>query len=714
MATIAEALALAVRHHQAGNIAQAEQLYRQVLLADAGNPEALHLLGVLACQVGQYAMAVDFNRQALVRNPTRASTHFNLASAYHGLGRREEAVDCYREAIRLRPDYADACYNLGNLLRELGRLDEAVASYREAVRLRPNFPEGWGNLGATLADQGLSDEAVASYRRALDLRPDFPDAHYNLGNALKEMGRLEEAEECYRQALRLRPDHYGAYTNLGNVFKDQGRLGEAHACYRQALQLQPTFAGAHSNLGNVLRDQRRLSEAEDCYRQAVRLEPNSAEAHFHLAICLADQGRLDEAETSYRMALRLRPDYPDALNNLGNTLRHLDRLDEAVDCYHGALRLRADFAGAHNNLGIAVGELGRFEEAEACYCEALRLRPDYHEARFHLAHLWLQRGDFARGWPEYEWRWHTEGFVRPTFQQPHWDGSDLAGRTILLQAEQGLGDMIQFIRYAPLVKQRGGRVVVQCPPPLREVFQTCRGIDELVPQGTTLPAFDVYAPLLSLPGLMDTTVDNVPADIPYLAAHPQKVQQWQPELERLGRGVRVGIVWQGSRVYRNDRRRSVTLAQFEPLARLPGVRLVSLQVGAGVEQLATIGERWPICDLGSCFDPSSFADAAAVLSGLDLLVSVDTALVHLAGALGRPVWLALPFAPDWRWLLEREDSPWYPGLRLFRQQRPGQWAEVFERMAAALGELQGMSHGDDCGSAGPRHQAPPDGRPVAG
>jgi hypothetical protein len=319
----------------------------------------------------------------------------------------------------------------------------------------------------------------------------------------------------------------------------------------------------------------------------------------------------------------------------------------------------------------------------ASYEQALRIEPDYVPARWNRALASLLLGNFEQGWVEYEWRWKRKQQPQRSFRQALWDGRELSGRTILLHAEQGLGDTLQFIRYAPLVKERGGRVIVECQPSLLELLGSCRGIDVLEAQGSALPEFDVQAPLLSLPRILGTSLATIPANVPYVVADAELVGRCRQELEAVP-GFRIGIAWQGSTMHKRDRQRSLPLGRFEPLARLPGVRLLSLQVGAGADQLRDLGDRFPIADLGGRFDPWSLRDAAAVISVLDLVISVDSAMAHLAGALGVPIWLLLPFASDWRWLLEREDSPWYPTMRLFRQSEPGDWDGVFDRVTNAL------------------------------
>ncbi len=587
MPTLEETLALAVQHHQAGDLALAEPLYRYILSVDPSNAVALHLLGVLE----------------------------------HQRGSNDLALDLIARGLRLKPDYAEAHSNLGVVLRELGRLDKAIACHREALRQRP----------------------------------DFADAHNNLGVALRELGRLDEAVQCYRQALSWQPNDAATHNNLGIALQEQGKLDEAGASYRESLRLQPDYAEAHSNLAGALREQGHLAEAIARYRQALSCNPNSAAVHHNLGLALQEAEQFPEAVAHLRQSLACQPSSADACNTLGVALLELDQVAEAEASYRQALRLRPDHALAHRNLGLAL----------------------------------LLQGRFAEGWPEYEWRRRCPEYTMPSFPQPWWDGSALAGQTILLSAEQGLGDTLQFVRYARLAKERGaGRVVVGCPKPLERLLANCPGVGRVVSSTAELPPFDVQISLLSLPGIFQTAVDTIPAAVPYLAADSESVQRWKQELGSPGE-FWVAIAWQGN-PSNADRRRAAPLAQFASLARIAGIRLVSLQKGHGSDQLPPLAAQLGIVDLGSRVD--DFLDTAAVLANVDLVVTVDTALAHLAGALGVPVWVALRFAADWRWLRQRDDSPWYPTMRLFRQTEPGNWEGVMARMAQ---ELAGLVAGRD-------------------
>jgi Flp pilus assembly protein TadD len=494
-----------------------------------------------------------------------------------------------------------------------------------------------------------------------------------------------QAEAAFRQVVQADPGRADAWALLAESCLFQGRFAEAETGYRQALRLAPGPAQSHANLGVALVQQGKLAEAAASYREALRLQPDHVDALSNLGAVLVDLEQEDEAVACLRQALQLAPGAVRALNNLGRALIEKEQFPEAEAHLRQALRLQPNYAKAHANLGVTLMKQGRHDEAVAHLQQAVRLEPGYADAHKNLAMVWLQQGNYAKGWPEYEWRWRCKEFTPPVYAQPAWDGGPLAGRTILLYAEQGLGDTLQFVRYAPLVQARGGRVVVHCQRPLLPLLLRCRGIDQVVPRGAPLPPFDVHAALLSLPLLFGTTLATVPADIPYLFADETLVASWRRELAALP-GFKVGIAWQGSTGYGGDRERSTRLAYFEPLARLPGVRLLSLQKGYGSEQLAEAAGRFPVEDLGNRLDETSgaFMDTAAVMKCLDLVITVDTSLGHLAGGLGVPVWVTHPFAPDWRWQWGREDSPWYPTLRFFRQTEWGRWEPVFARMAEEL------------------------------
>jgi tetratricopeptide (TPR) repeat protein len=613
-----------------------------------------------------------------------------LGNAYSALqsGNYLAAEQIYRQILQHAPDNADVWCALGVTCRARGGIDEAVSAYNEALRLRPNFLEALVNLGNVFSSRGEYEPAIDHYRKALQLKPDYPEALNNLGAALRQVGRLDEAIVNYRAALRLRPNYADAHCNLGDALLTKGFPDEAISHQRQALDLNPNLAVAHNNLGCALVKVGKHEEAVAHHHEALRLRPRYYEAYTNLGNALLAQRKLDEALACQQEAIRLNPNFAESYYNQGIALAELDRLDDALDSYRQALRLKPDHAGALENTGSVLLNQGKPAEALASFEHALAIDPQAPSVHLARALVRLMMGDYEQAWPDYEWRWKCKEFTPPPYSQPLWDGSPLDGRTILLCAEQGLGDTLQMIRYVPLVKERGGTVIVNGPKPLHPLLSRCPAIDRLVEPGAALPEFDVHLSLMSLPFRFGTTLATIPAEVPYLTADPGLVAEWKQKLSG-HEGFRVGIAWQGNPGFAADRLRSFPLDLFESLARVEGVQLVSLQKGAGTEQLKELAGRFPVIDLGSALDEASgpFMDTAAVMMNLDLVVTPNTSLAHLAGALGVPVWIALDYASEWRWLLHRDDSPWYPTARLFRQSRPGAWPDVFERIAGALRAL---------------------------
>jgi Flp pilus assembly protein TadD len=473
-----------------------------------------------------------------------------------------------------------------------------------------------------------------------------------------------------------------------------GRLKEAEALYRQILAKQPNEPDALNLLGVLAMQTGRYDLAVNLIQRGIVARPDFAEAHFNLGYAHQHHGRLDDAIASYRRALDLNPEYPDGYNNLGNALRSKGNFDEAIACYRRALALRPDHLDAHNNLGAALQESGGLEEATtslgeavACYRKAIELNPTFADAHFNLGMALLLLGDFERGLPEYGWRWKCKEFAsqRREFPQAQWDGGDLRGRTIFLYTEQGLGDAIQFLRYCRLVSERGGKVIVECQPALKRLLRGVAGIEQIVGRGEPLPHFDVQCPLLTLPLVLATTRQNIPSLVPYLKADEQAVKRWAQRFASDDRRLKVGLCWAGSPKFRADQLRSPReLALFAPLGKVQGVSWYSLQKGAAAEQAKHPPAGLNLVDWTS--ELADFADTAALIANLDLVVTSDTAVAHLAGALGKPVWTLLSFVPDWRWMLDRADSPWYPTMRLFRQPKPGDWRSTIDQVIYALAD----------------------------
>jgi tetratricopeptide (TPR) repeat protein len=511
-----------------------------------------------------------------------------------------------------------------------------------------------------------------------------------LGEALQQArqlfgaGQLSQAEAIYRQLLAAAPQAAELWQEMGMLQVKAGRADAAVEFLLKSTSLEPATAAYHSNLGAVYRLLKRTDEAVASFRRAVECSAPAAELCNNLALALKDAGQTADALPWFDEALRIRPDYANGHFNRGNLLLDIGRLDEAVASYRQALALKPNDAGALCKLGVAYYDQGRMEQALACFDRALEIQPNYPEVRRNRSLVWLARGEYSKGWREFEWRLESEGFAKPEFSQPRWDGSPLAGRTLLVHAEQGLGDTLQFIRYVPLVEQCGGAVRVEAQAALLPLLKQS-GFGKWLAEPDAIGHFDVYCPLLSLAGYLPDRSGQPYWRQRYLAADSGLVARWAARLNEFA-GFKVGIAWAGNPGHAHDRFRSVCVANFAPLAEIPGIRLVSLQKGAGREQLGELGGRFDLVDLGGELDETAgaFMDTAAVIANLDLVITVDTAIAHLAGGLGAEVWVALQLSPDWRWLTAGETTAWYPSMRLFRQRQFDAWPEVFEELARAL------------------------------
>ncbi len=543
---------------------------------------------------------------------------------------------------------------------------------------------------------GRLSQAEAIYRQILQAQPKHPDALHLLGLVAHDVGRHDIANELINQAIALHPSS-SMYCNLSIVQKAQGKLDNAIDSCRQAIALDPGFFDAHYHLGNALQGQDKLDEAAVSYQRALQLRPDFAEAHNNLGIVQRALGRLDAALESYRKALAFKPDYPAALVNLANVLMDQGELEAASDYYDKALACEPDSAEACNSLGIALHAQGRLEEALEWYFKALSLQPGFADAEVNLSLLLLYMGRFEPGWRHFRTRVSTELkrclVFAPDFPFPKWQGEPLAGKALLLWPEQGLGDEIQFCRYVALLKAGGVRhITLVCKRPLVELFRSLQGVDTLLDldtalaPGFVLPPHDFWSLLLDVPGYCQTGIGDIPATLPYLHADPVEVRKLAPILAGL-EGLKVGLCWKAGKGYVPGADRSFDVAVFTTLFGLPGARYFSLQPDTRAEFLAAAGSSG--VDLGHEIDAIGppFQETAALISQLDLVITCDTSIGHLAAALGKPVWVLLPFVSDWRWMEQREDSPWYPNTRLFRQSKRGDWPSLIERVAERLREV---------------------------
>jgi len=580
--------------------------------------------------------------------PAGIEQKFQQAIALHQQGRLADAERVYTQILQRDPNHIDALNLLGMVALQTKRLERGIRLIEKVLRIDPGVASAHNNRGIALRDLERLGEAVASYDRAIALKPDFAQAYNNRGVALKELERLEEAVASYDRAIALKPDYAEAYSNRGLALRDLNRLDEAVASYDRAIALKPDYAEAYSNRGIALRDLKRL----------------------------------DEAIASYDRAILLKPDYAGAYSNRGTALRSLNRLDEAIASYDRAIALKPDYAEAYSNRGVALCDLKRFAEAAASCDQAIALKPRDAGAYYNKSLSCLATGDLARGWKLFEYRKKIpEAFGFRPYPRPLWLGEvPPAGKTVFLYWEQGLGDTVQFCRYAGLVQARGARVVMSVQDPLVRLLRQLEPRIEIMGADQEPAAFDLHCPLMSLPLAFATTLETIPSAPRYLAAIPELKAQWAARLPR-GSRPRIGLAWSGSPAHPNDHNRSMQPGQLQPLLSFDAdwfclqkeFRAGDAAAFRGCPRIAFLNEG-----------VQDFADTAAVIDQLDLVIAVDTSVAHLAGALGKPVWILLPFSADWRWLLDRDESPWYPSARLFRQPRIDDWSSVIAQVTSEL------------------------------
>lgn len=713
---IGQALAQAVSLQRGGQFAQSERLCRAVLQARPAEPTALHLLGVCLLQQGRYADAEQALAQTLRVQPRQAAALTNRGIALQALRRFDEALGCYEQALALEPRQPATLNMRGLVLMELKRHDEALASFDAAVQIAPGFAEGWCGRANALTELRRYEEALDSLDRAEALRADYGEALSNRSIVLNLLRRHEQALAAAQRAARLLPDRAIVHRNLGDAYAGLSRYDDALACFSRAIDLDPrdglayaARAGVQRLLGQhglaahdleralerlgeqpnlLVAQSQALTSAErpeaalEVAERALAREPDSLEALAARAAALSAMRRMEEALSTYDRLVALRPDDTEIRCVRANVLNDLGRSEEALAEFDAIIREGEPSAAILHDRAIVLAAMGRLDEAVAGFAQASERDPTLMEAQWNESLFRLQLGQYEKGWRKYETRRQKQDFVdnAPKLRRPLWNGSDSpAGRTIVLHGEQGLGDVIQFARYAPLVAARGATVYVGAYKPLERLLRTLRGIAGVISIGDPMPPYDLHAPLMSMPAAFATTLETVPAEIPYLHAEPGLIESWKARLDASGR-PRIGLAWSGNPSHANDHRRSMRLAQLAALFSFPAqfVCLSKLVRDADREDMRRFGILHPGDEL------TDFAETAALTTLMDLVISVDTSIAHLAGALGRPVWLLLSNPPDYRWMLDRRDSPWYPTARLFRQPTPGDWQAVVARMALEL------------------------------
>ncbi|NTW68854.1 MAG: tetratricopeptide repeat protein [Chlorobiaceae bacterium] len=698
----------ALKFHQKGELTEAETLYEEILQHQPEQVDALHFLGVIALQKKNHEKAVELFTKAIEIYPHHAVFYSNQGLAHYGLKQFEAALASFDKVIALKPDYAEAYLNRGMVLYDQGAFEDALASFEKALDLKPDFAKAYFYKGVLLHDLNQLDVALASFDQAIALKPDYAEAHANRDLVLKDLvppppsndltaaqinakfqqalilhqqGQIAQAKVFYEQILKVLPKHVDARHLLGVIALQSKEYQKAVDLIDQAIAIYPDNATFYSNRAIALKELKQFEHALANFDKAIALNADYAEAYSNRGNTLYGLRMFDEALKSFDRAIALKPDFPEAHSNRGNTLQELNLFDAALECYDKAIDLKADYPEAFSNRGLTLQQLNRFDEALESFEQAIALKADFPDAWLNKALALLQRGNFKSGWKLYEWRWKYEKFTSPhrNFMQPLWLGKEsLEGKTILLHAEQGLGDTIQFSRYVHSVAELGAHVILELPQPLYGLLKNLDGVTHAVTQGDPLPEFELHTPLLSLPFAFNTELDSIPSARQYIKTDPIKLEHWK---SRLGvkKAPRVGLVWSTS--VKPDKNRNIALAEL--IQQLPGgFEYVSLQKEIEDHDRETLQISAEIVHFDD--ELEDFSDTAALSELMDVVISIDTSVAHLAGALGKPVWILLPFTPNWRWLLDRADSPWYDSARLYRQQHFGDWQSLLEKVARNL------------------------------
>jgi tetratricopeptide (TPR) repeat protein len=646
-----QALQRAVNFHQKGLLVDAAKIYTDILKIQPGHYDSLHMLGVVKFQQGQAA----------------------------------EALPLLEAALKIQPESPELLSNYGMVLRALQRPADALAAYDKALKAKRAYPEALANRGHLLTDLGRLDEALESFDRAIMARRGFVDALIGRGIALIRLKRQNDALVSFERVLTIDPRNLDALTLRAGPLYDLKRYDESIATSNKAIEVNPRLAVAYYNRGVALGALGRHAEAAASYDLAIALNPTYVDALFNRGNALEETNRLAEALASYDQVFALAPEHSRAWNNRGNVLLKLQRHEEAIECYKKAIAIDPQYGECYYNHGNALLELERIPEAFDYYTKAVALRPDHPDIPFNEGMTRLLLGDLREGLKRYEGRFdkREQAPLRRGFSQPFWNGGDLNGKRILLHSEQGLGDTIQFARYIPLVARKGGEVILEVQTELKTLLTNVEGVTQIVGRGERLPDFDVHHFLVSLAMVMGTELETIPAEVPYIYPAPDRVAKWQERMPRTGK-LRVGLVWSGNPLVKTDAKRSIGLAKLAPLLDMTEVQFFSLHKQVRPADAPLLGNL-PIVHFGE--ELQDFADTAAVISQLDLVIGSDTSVIHLAGAMAKPFWLLTKLSPDWRWLLQREDNPWYPTAKLYRQPKMDDWESVVERVRNDLALL---------------------------
>jgi tetratricopeptide (TPR) repeat protein len=652
-------LRTAIHHHRSGNLAEAEKLYRAILAANPNHPQALHHLGIVAVQCGKPQLAVDLIGRSIAIEPSAAAFN-NLGEAFRTLGRSGEAIDCYHRAIALDPRQVGALSNLGLALTAAKKLPEAERVLRQALSIAPNHVAALTALAQMLDKSDRADDAVSAWERAAKVAPMCPAPYRALGAAWLRAGDPYRGITAIRRAIELRPNEAESYSKLAIALDAVNKSDDAIAAARKAVEIAPMSWQAHFGLASALQNARRFEESIQSFDDAIKL--NSLELALH--------------------------------GSLSAVLMSLGRVDEAADALVQGAAINPNSAKLHSVLSVVRFAQRNYESAVKSARLAVSLDAHSVEAHASLAFGLLAAGRFAEGFREYEWRWRDATFTtKPRdFDRPLWDGSDPSGRRILVHCEQGFGDNFQFLRYLPMLRAQGALVIIEVSYKIAGLIRRMPAEMNVIVAGTMLPDFDMHVPLMSLPAIFGTTLANIPSAVPYFTADPTRIAQWRLRLEPTG-GLQVGLVWGGNS--KPDPKRSIKLTEFAPLGAVPGVCFISLQSPPQSAEAESPPGGLKLANLGP--ELRDFSDTTApLLANLDLLITIDTGVAHLAAAMGVPTWILLPYSCDWRWVHHESLSPWYPTVRLYRQTSRDDWTPVMERVAADLCAMSASNKNFTC------------------
>ena len=673
----------ALECHKAGNFHGAISEYKAIHEKWPNHFDTVQLLGVALAQIGDFSSALQYFDEALLINAESYAVFNNKGNALKAIGKTDAAINCYQSAIALNSNYYEARFNLATLFLEIKNYGEARDQLLKCIELRKNSSRSFYALGVAYSGLKQNENAIKLFGQCLETDNRYTDAYVARGLELIKSKKHEEAIIDLEFALKLNPKNADALLNIGDAHQQINKINDALNYYQKCLAVDPKQYYAFHNMGELYLKRGNYNNAIEMFESALLINPNHHISINSIGSALLSLEKPSDALLKFENALNINPDYTPAINNTGLALMRLEKYSMAAECFKKVINRDPQLADAHNNYGILLQENGEFKKALDCYDNAIKINPNQPEYNWNKSILLLLIGDYSNGWNLYEWRCKNikTGLTPRPFKEPLWLGfENISGTTILLHAEQGLGDTIHFCRYVGMVKGFGARVILEVQRPLIPLLRSLKGIDSIVAHGDEIPHFDYHIPLLSLPLAFKTTAESIPIPIPYLYTEKSRVSKWKSYLG--DRGFKIAVCWKGSNIGR-----SFSPTYLEKISKIKNVRLISVQ-------------KLDNCELDECkninieflpenFDPpnESFLDTAAVMQCCDLVITCDTSIGHIAGALGLKTWIALKFVPDMRWMLGRNDSPWYPSVRLFRQSSIGDWNSVFTEIEVQLGNL---------------------------